>query len=218
MNSLQKYIWPCFVVWGLDRLIRVMRIVFFSLSPILFSSKKYTGEVKCDVISDDTLRLTVPQPPHFHWSPGQHVNIAMPGAFRYLWHPFTIATLDRGYNRVTVSDKEKGVSESEGKSAGMQFFINVRSGSTRRLAEYVRRDNLSKMKIFVDGPYGLPPRLEGFDNCVLLAGMCSVFESVFKPINVTSPQRWYWGGVYVAVVPGRDRVREFVVLLESCPD
>ena len=64
--------------------------------------------------------------------------------------------------------------ESEGKSAGMQFFINVRSGSTRRLAGLMSQDNLSTMNVFVDGPYGLPPRLENLDNCVLVAGMLPI--------------------------------------------
>ena len=153
-------------------MIRAMRIVFFSLSSGLFSFKQGCREAKCEVISDDILRLTVPQPPHFHWHPGQHVNITIPGAFRYLWHPFTIATLDRsasGASGASVSD-EKGMEESEGKSTGMQFFINVRSGSTRRLAGLMR-ENLSTVKVFVDGPYGSPPRLGDFHNCVFVAGM-----------------------------------------------
>lgn len=160
-----------------------MRIGFFSLSSGLFSFKQSCGEAKCEVISDDILRLTVPQPPHFHWHPGQHVNIIIPGAFRYLLHPFTIATLDRsvnGANGTSVSDKEKGMEESEGKSTGMQFFINVRSGSTRRLAGLMSRENLSTVKMFVDGPYGSPPRLGDFHNCVFVAGMfpmpCKYFE------------------------------------------
>ena len=174
-------------MWGLDLLIRAIRIVFFSLSPNLFSSKQYRGEAKCDAISDDILRLTIPQPPHFHWQPGQHVKLTVPGAFRYLWHPFTIATLDRSSNNVNVSDKENGMEERE-KNAELQFFINVRSGSTKRLARLVGQGGPSMIKVLVDGPYGLPPRLEDFHNCVFVAGMFQYLRIVFGSLMVDLSQ------------------------------
>jgi hypothetical protein len=57
-------------------------------------------------------------------------------------------------------------------NSDLVFFIDVRSGFTKRLAGCVSSSDVTMMKlnVLVDGPYGSPPDLRVFDTCVLLAG------------------------------------------------
>jgi len=169
----QKFIWPSFVIWGLDRLIRLLRLLAFKLfSP----SRNPATTLEAELISPGIVRLTIPRPRHFHWSPGQNALITIPEMSRLLpeAHPFTIATVDQ---EETVSQpqptrNEKGKYTGNGASdSDLVFFIKVCSGFTKRLANKISfSDAMNKLNIFVDGPYGSPSNLQLFDTCVLLAG------------------------------------------------
>src|ERR1700753_424001 len=90
------WFWVSFIIWGLDRLIRVVRLVVFNHS--YFGLKKGAGTMdeSVELLSPDFVRLRLRRPPHFHWTPGQTAYLPMPGVstIPFEAHPFTIASVD----------------------------------------------------------------------------------------------------------------------------
>lgn len=89
----------------------------------------------------------------------------MPGVS--LWpfesHPFTIANAD-----IIDNEMEGEGGEGEGHGKDLVFLVNARKGFTKRLWNMARRKE--SLMVFLDGPYGWTPRLEGYDTVVLIAG------------------------------------------------
>lgn len=175
------WIYPCFLIWGLDRLIRFLRLVVFNHSYFGFRSGS-TMDATAEVLSDDFVRLRFHRPSYFHWTPGQTAYLIMPSVSRLPFeaHPFTIASFNS--TLFHASEEQKPTSEkcaeinlAEGKLGPsapfwkeLVFFINVREGFTARLKDAALRGD--KIKVFVDGPYGPSPNLGSYDTSVLIAG------------------------------------------------
>lgn len=181
---LQKYIWPCFVIWGLDRFIRTLRVtLFFFKGSRMAPNPGPLNLATCnlEVISHNIIRMAIPRPPHFHWSAGQSVFLTIQGAsLLWLGNPFTIASLDGEHvhngdrDRIGQStEAEEDLDEgSEIGQSELVFFLKIHSGFTKRLAalQTLGTEHKTRARIFVDGPYGSPPDLKYFDTCVLIAG------------------------------------------------
>ncbi|KZP33754.1 hypothetical protein FIBSPDRAFT_810265 [Athelia psychrophila] len=174
--DFQSYVWPCFVIWGFDRLVRGLRVLLFTITSPSTSIQgadvekhhipSMAASVKLEMITSTIVRLTVPRPRLFHWSAGQSVFLTVPGVskFTHEAHPFTIASIEDHDNMAPVKQTNELV-----------FFINVQSGFTQRLAAHASRTTTNgnsslTSKVYVDGPYGSAPDLRGFDTCVLVAG------------------------------------------------
>ncbi|KAF7980574.1 hypothetical protein HWV62_37747 [Athelia sp. TMB] len=166
---VQTYIWPCFVIWGFDRLVRGLRVLLFAAtSPPTPTpgpdAEKHQHHIpsaaasaRLEPVSPSLVRLTLPRPRLFHWAAGQSVFLTVPGLskFSHEAHPFTIASV-----------------EGDGTQDELVFFIDVRSGFTKRLATHAlsNKDAPMSAKVYVDGPYGSVPDMRSFDVCILLAG------------------------------------------------
>lgn len=173
------WIYPCFIIWGLDRLIRFLRLVAFNHSYFGFKSGS-TMDATAELLSDDFVRLRFHRPSHFHWTPGQTAYLIMPSVSRLPFeaHPFTIASFNSTLFDVPAtptSEKSAATCVAErniGSSASfwkeLVFFINVREGFTARLRDAALKGD--KVKVFVDGPYGPSPNLGSYDTSVLVAG------------------------------------------------
>ncbi|KZT21946.1 hypothetical protein NEOLEDRAFT_1072627 [Neolentinus lepideus HHB14362 ss-1] len=163
------YIWPCFLIWALDRSLRLARVVAFAASSYLFprtsstSLPSSTSDSKATVtaLSPHLLQLRVPRPRGFHWAPGQTAYLVLPGVSNLPCeaHPFTIAS----------SDPHPPTQPDE-----LVFFIGVQTGVTRKLQGLVERGNgTARVRALVDGPYGRGADLAGggaYDAAVLVAG------------------------------------------------
>lgn len=220
-DRYHQYIWPCFIIWGLDRLIRVGRLTFFNFSHYFSrsvsnvstvspssSSSSLPSEVTPQVHTQATLtmlsthcvQVTIPRPPHFHWSPGQSVMLIIPKVYTLTGlpleaHPFTISSYDSspyaeasGSSANAASDEEKAFEKAEHRnpfSHDIVFLINSHKGFTRRLALAAIKAANSDIdtsnekplqpktfKVLIDGPYGVSPDLTGCDTVVLIAGAC----------------------------------------------
>jgi predicted ferric reductase len=151
--------WPSMVIWGVERALRLVRLVVYNfgyLNP--FSSKSTEGlNATVDVLSEQVLRVTIHRPSHFHWRPGQSAFLSFPTVTSYPFqsHPFTIATID-----------EVG-STSTGEKR-LVFLFRVRDGFTKKLMLVASPDKTHK--VFINGPYSSPPVLIGYDTVVLIAG------------------------------------------------
>ncbi|KAH7924967.1 hypothetical protein BV22DRAFT_1065836 [Leucogyrophana mollusca] len=189
------YIYPCFVIWGLDRLIRVIRLVVFNHSYFGFRSGSIL-DATTELVSDDCVRLRFHRPSHFRWTPGQTAYLIMPQVSRLPFeaHPFTIASFDstlfdsieggepKGEKSMETSLAEHALGPSMPFWKEIVFFINVREGFTARLKESALKGG--KVKVFVDGPYGSSPDLGSFDTSILIAGGSGVSYTLPTFLNI----------------------------------
>lgn len=60
-----------------------------------------------------------------------------------------------------------GVAEGHGKD--VVFLINARQGFTKRLLDLAEHGG--SLKVFLDGPYGVPPRVDDHDTVVFISGV-----------------------------------------------
>ncbi|KIK90705.1 hypothetical protein PAXRUDRAFT_151340 [Paxillus rubicundulus Ve08.2h10] len=179
-NEYGYWIYPCFAIWGLDRLLRVVGLIVSNHSYFGFRSGA-TMDATAELLSENFVRLRLHRP-HFHWTAGQTAYLIMPSISRLPFeaHPFTIASSDSDLFSSIEQDKPSKDTSNQrslamhelGSSAPFRkeliFFINVRGGFTARLKEaaLARR----KIMVFVDGPYGPSPDLGSYDTSVLIAG------------------------------------------------
>ncbi|KAL0948175.1 hypothetical protein HGRIS_010786 [Hohenbuehelia grisea] len=199
-RHFDPYVIACFIIWGLDRVIRFIRVVIFNHSYFGFKRGSGTLDASTELLSDNLVRVTMRRPPHFHWAAGQTAYLIMPSVstLPFEAHPFTIASFDgssfpehqTGIDTGAVGDvgcqdqekdQEKGTSEDVlGTSARywkeLVFLINVQEGCTRRLAKVAAKNGT--IKVFVEGPYGPSPDLRRFDTVVLVAGGSGVAHTL----------------------------------------
>ncbi|KAI0777446.1 iron reductase [Trametes elegans] len=194
-----SYIWPSFLVWGLDRIIRLARLVYYNHLYFGISScaNPKRLDASAELLSPHFVRLHLKRPPHFTWTPGQTAFLTMPGVsgFPLEAHPFTIASVDSRYQLdgaqtpCVPSDAEKSVGAGEEGDATpyweeLVFLINVREGFTRRLAAIAAKDE--RTTVLVDGPYGFSPDLDNDDTVVLVAGGSGVSFTLSTFLGVLS--------------------------------
>jgi len=151
-SSFGYYIWPTWVVWGFDRVLRLAR--YFIIN-IYFKPQHSEGTVS--LITSDSLRLTLTRRFPLGWKPGQHAFLAFPtiSTVPVESHPFTIASIP--------SDDLK-------EEQSLVFIIKRRDGLTRNLFDYAAAGNGVKVPVYIDGPYGAPPDLAPYLTCILVAG------------------------------------------------
>ncbi|GJE89799.1 NADPH oxidase family protein [Phanerochaete sordida] len=176
-----NYMWPCFIIWGQDRLCRYIRYLLLTS----FQSPN-KAPARIELLSDDTMRITVRRSfllPLFlgrgffekgaGWKAGQHMFLAFPTIGPLESHPFTIASVCEPLDGpATKEGTELAVDNvQDSKERELMWVVRARSGFTRRLREQVlNKDGVANIPVFMDGPYGAPPDLSGFDTCVFVAG------------------------------------------------
>ena len=108
-----------------------------------------------DALPDDMVRITIPAPPRFKWSPGQHVFIRFIGLGIHAFssHPFTIASApSKEDNKIVI-------------------ILRVYDGITKAIAARVAGKVSLTVPVWVDGPYGASHKsLRTFDEVFLIAG------------------------------------------------
>ena len=152
------YVWPALLVWGIDRALRLGRVLFCNL-PFLHS---HTSPSTVEILSEDALRLTVRRR-HITWRPGQSMFLFLPdiSTLPFETHPFTISTVTSSFE----NGKNKGEKE-------LVFLIKARGGLTGRLRDVAKDMSGKGVNVVLDGPYGSPPDLSPFSTVILVAGMC----------------------------------------------
>ncbi|KAJ7584441.1 ferric reductase NAD binding domain-containing protein [Mycena floridula] len=145
-----RFIWPAFIIWGLDRLLRGLRVLAFYFNLNLSTRTKVHSTAKTELLTSHCVRVTIPRPSNFHWSSGQTAYLILPGVSNLPFeaHPFSIVS-------------KKG-------DDSLVFLVSVRKGFTRRLADTAAQNGI--VTALVDGPYGASPDLRRFDTTVFVAG------------------------------------------------
>jgi ferric-chelate reductase len=149
-DRVEYYIWPAFLVWGLDRFLRLTRNIYFNV----VRAAKPNAEIS--LASHDTVKVTFRR--KMSWRPGQHAYITLP----------TVSTLPSESHPFTISS----IPTSGDENSEVTFLVKSQGGMTRRLRELAAANESKVITIpaFIDGPYGQPPDLRSFSTCILLAG------------------------------------------------
>ncbi|KAF9223093.1 hypothetical protein BS17DRAFT_153260 [Gyrodon lividus] len=185
--SFTYYIWPSFIIWALDRLIRTARLVFFNLAYFGFGKRPGTLDATTELLSDNLVRVRFRRPTSFHWSPGQFAYLIMPSVSRLPFeaHPFSISSVDS----TLFAPEESVVGGDPGSPYRKElvFLIGVRNGFTKRLKEVAARREI--VKVYVDGPYGDAVNLGCFDTSLLIAGGTGITYTLPAFLNIIESVR-----------------------------
>ncbi|KAF2864728.1 ferric reductase like transmembrane component-domain-containing protein [Massariosphaeria phaeospora] len=189
------FIWPCLVIWILDRLLRTVRILLFN--PCFWNTKANAAYDP----SSNLVRLDVPCSQSFLTpQPGTYYYLYVLDDLRYAHqnHPFTLAYVasDRGSHDVddrchsaavqlpsihrSASDISDTSTESEAlllstppppreTSSSLVFLIRPYDGFTSRLAQRASTSP-TPLRVLVEGPYGHTTPLHTFPNILFLVG------------------------------------------------
>ncbi|KAI0763877.1 hypothetical protein BC629DRAFT_1596825 [Irpex lacteus] len=178
-----KLIWPCFLIWGVDRGSRYLRYLILSN----FHSPN-RSPATLELVTPDAVRITVtrkfygaeiPMSPYEGgWTPGKHMFLAFPTIGPIESHPVTMASVAEAPESVAFST-ENQVKKNEFE---LTWIVRVRDGFTKRLKEHILMKNQRQIElgtegpltmqlpIFMDGPYGAPPDISRFETCVFFGG------------------------------------------------
>ena len=151
--------WPMMIVWGLDRSIQFVSLVtvnFGYLNPWSSQKSKKELDAVVEVLSPRYVRVSLHRSKHFHWRPGQNVYLSFPSIsmFPFESHPFTISTID---------------DDSKSDNSTLEFILRVQRGFTQKLLKEASSD--TTYRVFLNGPYGSPPLLIGYQTVILVAGL-----------------------------------------------
>lgn len=136
-----QFVYPCFAVWGFDRLVRLVRIAMFG-----------TPDATVSLVADETITVTIKRPSYWKVIPGGHAWIHFgKGYFFWQSHPFTLVETDD--NNIKFYCKVKG-----GVTKSIAKKLSKVPGKTMT------------MKVGVEGPYGETKSVKGHSNLVFLAG------------------------------------------------
>jgi ferric-chelate reductase len=146
------------IVWGFDLFIRFVSFVtinFGYLNPWASQNSKKALDAVVEVLSPCYVRVSLHRSKHFHWRPGQNVYLSLPSLSTspFESHPFTISTID---------------DDSKSNDSPLVFILRVQRGFTQKLLKDSSSD--ATYKVFLNGPYGSPPLLVGYQTVVLIAG------------------------------------------------
>lgn len=162
--SLGHYVWPSFLVWGLDRVLRLARILFANRP-----WRARASSATLERVSADCVRVTLARP--LRWRPGQSAFLIMPAVSRLPFesHPFTIAGIDADMAELDAPAQADAARK-------LVFIIRAREGFTQRLMQYAESAAPdARFSAYVDGPYGSPPDLGSYSTVVLIAGSFPIF-------------------------------------------
>ncbi|KAF7296046.1 Ferric/cupric reductase transmembrane component 1 [Mycena kentingensis (nom. inval.)] len=201
-------IWPAMFLWGLDRVIRLLRITLVNSQLFKHTPRRITSRATVTVLPYGTglgfLRILVEAPHYLTWQPGQSMYLTMLGAYIgsvLESHPFTMANvpgwdalLDEREREREQGDGEKDRDSASGGSAAkalstrnkLLFILRVRAGFTRHLRDAVLASpdtdtalpHSRAFPTFLDGPYSSPPVVRGYERVLFICGGSGVSFSL----------------------------------------
>lgn len=167
-----EYLYACFAVWAFDRIIRVVRMVYFGFP-----------KAKVSLVSGETLRVEVPKPRVWPMTPGGHAWLYfLDGVNFYQSHPFTFCPHPTEENVIV-------------------FYCKVKGGLTRRLGAKLALlpGKSTTMRVTVEGPYGDALSLLRHGSAVFIAGgngipglYSEMTHLVRKTAETKQKVRLYW--------------------------
>lgn len=142
-KDYQQLVYPAIAVWGLDRVLRVLRLFWFGM-PV----------AQVTWLLDDTLKVEVPKPKSWPSVPGGHAWLHFGyGMYIFQSHPFTFI-------------------DSPTKENTIVFFCKVKGGITKTLVKalHEKPGKTMPIRVTVDGPYGETSPVKHHSSIVYVAG------------------------------------------------
>ncbi|KAG9309648.1 putative ferric reductase [Chiua virens] len=191
-SHVSFWIWPSFMFWGLDRLLRLTRVLVCNHLYFGFSRRAKLQDASTELLADDFVRLRIRRPPHVQWWPGQTAYLTVPSVSKFPLeaHPFSISSIDSDLFRDDTKDfviGERGVTADTEDWKELVFLINVRNGFTKRLREAAAQNRT--VKVFIDGPYGSAPDVGTYDTSILIAGGSGITHNLPVFLNAIEKAR-----------------------------
>lgn len=139
-----QLVYPVFAIWGFDRLVRIVRILWFGFP-----------RAKVELIAGDAIKVSVPKPRSWRSIPGGHAWIHFVLGW-YFWqsHPFTFIELE---------------SESE---SHVVFYCKMKNGVTLSLSKKLANipGRTLSIRVAIEGPYGESSPVHRHSSVTYVAG------------------------------------------------
>ncbi|GAB7335883.1 hypothetical protein MBLNU13_g08139t1 [Cladosporium sp. NU13] len=156
--SYARYnVWMCVGFLAFDWGCRIIQGFLRNTHVLSKSSSKTPGySASTEVLPGDMVRLTLHNV-DFTWKAGQHVYISVPTLRPFEVHPFTIANTSK-------------VDASAG-GRKLEVIIKAHGGFSRSLQKAATKDaqNARTRRVFLLGPWGIPPDVLHYETVVLIA-------------------------------------------------
>lgn len=166
--DLQKRIFPLVAIWGLERTLRLVRLVYCNLH-VRFGKHIVRNETTVEYIADSNL-LRIEMTPGaagakfpFRTGPGQYYYLYQPAALcGWESHPFTLGSF---------------ASDAEHNGERIVFYVRPYDGWTKRLQSQCEKakaagvnGGIIQPRMLLEGPYGKAAALHHFDTVLLFVG------------------------------------------------
>jgi NAD(P)H-flavin reductase len=164
----QYNVWMCVGFLAFDWGCRIIHAFLRNTHLLSKLSTKTPGySALTEVLPGNMVRLTLHNV-DFSWRAGQHVYISVPSLRPFEVHPFTIAN---------TSNTEDSTRERK-----LQVLIKVHGGFSRSLQKAATKDaqNSRTRRVFLLGPWGIPPDVLHYETVVLIA--CASGASFIVPL------------------------------------
>ncbi|KAJ9656399.1 ferric-chelate reductase Frp1 [Neophaeococcomyces mojaviensis] len=123
----------------------------------IFRGKGLGFRGQAEALEHGYLRLTL-KDTGFGWKAGQHVFLSMPTCGIFESHPFTIAsTAPSTTTKASTTD--------------LELYMKCHSGFTKRLQRRAQKSPATIHRVFLSGPWGIPPltNIERADSLIFVA-------------------------------------------------
>jgi predicted ferric reductase len=195
------FIWPCLVVWILDRVLRVGRILAFSRN---FWNTKANATfdpasnlVRLDVDGSKSMRR--PKPGTYYY-----IHVLDDVLYAHQSHPFTLAYVSSDTSNTTStplssraprpsplrhssSDSSESDALLTNTSSNLVFLIRPYDGFTSRLKSHCLL-HPKKLRVLIEGPYGHSEALHLYTNVLFVVGGTGVAVPLSHIARLLSPE------------------------------
>lgn len=191
------FIWPCVAIWSLDRLLRLCRIIHYSLLPYILKRARAVASydeqadmIRLDV-TDFLQRKEIDAGIYYY----VYLPTSMPG-----WesHPLSLCTWRQGGSytqpgspHLSASGDVKdgqttmtAVSDPENQlSLKHSFLIRPYAGMTARMKQQIiststAQESASNIIVLLEGPYGIRLKLENYSDILVIAGGSGITAAI----------------------------------------
>ncbi|KAI9932327.1 hypothetical protein ASPWEDRAFT_182854 [Aspergillus wentii DTO 134E9] len=188
------YLWPTIAIWVVDRLLRLIRIVYCNLHVRNTRSIHHTTSIATYNHAADVIRLEISPASSLQPSPGQYYFLYQP--FRLTgWesHPFTLgawsydssSSLELAQKTVDISHLPLLSESSDSTPASpvelkLIFWIRPFDGWTRHLRQQCIHSptHSTQSTVLLEGPYGEHFPIHKYESILLIAGGTGIAAAV----------------------------------------
>lgn len=159
----QYNVWFAISAWALDRVVRVVLLVWKNVkmrpNPSGCQGGQRLGhQAQIRAVGEDITVVTI-KDVHFSWHAGQHIYLWMPAVGPLEQHPYTIASAHQLPETCVCNS--------------IQLVIRKHGGFSKRLHARAAKLQAAGKKevftVFVNGPYGAPPRWDVYETLILIS-------------------------------------------------